>query len=174
MRFLIIITPKDFRDESVSLIKLFFDKWGIQYSISSYTSNRCTGIHGAVYTPDIHASKISPSEYDGIVLIDGTGIESYKLYDYRPLLDLMIGFNNSRKYIMSVNNAAKIPARANIIKNKRVSFSTDDRETLRLVNLFHGIPSDNEYEISGNLITIRKSSDIEESMLKILESMGVT
>lgn len=174
MRFLIIIPPKDFRDESISLIKLFFDKWGIPYSLSSYTSGKCTGIHGAVYSPDVHAARISSSEYDGIVLIDGRGVDAYKLYDYRPLLDLMIKFNRSEKYIISVDNAAKIPARANIIRDKRISFSTEDRETMRLVNLFHGIPSNNEYETSGNLISIRESKDIEDSMVKILEYMGVT
>ena len=34
MRFLIFIPPKDFRDESLSMVKLFFDKWGIRYMIT--------------------------------------------------------------------------------------------------------------------------------------------
>lgn len=172
MKFLIFIPPSDFRDESISLIKLFFDKWGVSYAITSYTSNACTGTHGAVYRPDIHASKVYTQNYDGIVLIDGNGVDTYKLYDYRPLLDLMLKFNDSSKTIIGISNAVKIPARANIIREKKLS--TDDKEAVRLINLFHGVPSDKEFEIAGNLITIRKSSDIEESMLKILEHLGVT
>lgn len=171
-RFVIFIPPKNFKDESVSLIKLFFDKWGVDYKISSYTSNDCLGSHGAVYHPDIHTSKVYGDEYDGIVLIDGDGIDAYKLYDYRPLLDLMLKFNNGNKFVISVNNAAKVPARANIVREKRVA--TSDRETMRLITLFHGVPSDNPYEIAGNLISIKDSTQIEDSMIPILEHMGVT
>jgi len=172
-RFLIFIPPKEFRDESISLIKLFFDKWDVKYDITSYTSNICTGTHGATYTPDIHTGKVAWEEYDGIVLIDGAGVESYKLYDYRPLLDLMLNFNNAKRFIIGIDGSAKIPARANIIKDKKVAFAANDKETMRLVTLFHGTPSENELELSGNLITIKSSSDLEETMPKVLEHMGV-
>lgn len=172
MRFLVFIPPKDFRDESLSMVKLFFSKWDINYKVTSYTSKECTGSHGAVCMPDIHAAKVSSAEYDGIALIDGAGIDSYKLYDYRPLLDLILNFNNARKYIISMGNAAKIPARANIVMNKRVA--TDDREAVRLITLFHGVPSDNQFELAGNLMTIKSSTDIEDCMQKILEHMGAT
>ncbi len=172
MRFLIFIPPRDFKDESVSIVKLFFDKWGIDYKITSYTTNDCKGSHGALYKPNIHTSKVSPTEYDGIMLIDGEGIEHYKLYDFRPLLDLITKFNNSKRYIIAVNNAVKIPARANIIRGRRVS--VEDKETLRLVNLFHGVPASDPFVLSENLITIGRSGDIEGSMQKILEHIGVT
>jgi hypothetical protein len=171
MRFLIFVPPKEFRDESVSLVKLFFDKWGIDYSVSSYTSSDCVGSHGAVYKPDINTSRVSSEDYNGIVLIDGNGIDLYKLYDYRPLLDLLLRFNNAKKFIVGIDNAVKIPARANIVKDRPVA--TDDKETIRLVKLFHGVPSANVLELSGNLITIKKASDVEDSMPKVLEHIGV-
>ncbi len=171
MRFLIFIPPKEFRDESVALIKLFFDKWGVDYKISTYSSSDCVGTHGAVYKPDIHASKISVGDFDGVVLIDGAGVDGYKLFDYRPLLDIMLRFNQDNKFIIAISNSVKIPARANIVKDKRVA--VDDSETKRLVVLFHGIPTQKEFEMSGNLITISNPKDIEESMQRILEHMGV-
>jgi putative intracellular protease/amidase len=171
MKFLIFIAPKDFKDESVSLVKLFFDKWGIKYDISSYTYSECRGTHGVVYKPAVHTSKVTSTGYDGVVLIDGSGIDTYKLCDYRPLLDLMYNFHNNKKYIIGIGNATKITARANIVNGKKVS--TDDEESLRLVKLFHGVPSDESFEVSGNLITIKNSKEIEDSMIKILENMGV-
>jgi hypothetical protein len=172
-RFLIFIPPKDFKDESISLIKLFFDKWDVKYDITSYTSSTCIGSHGATYSPDIHTAKVAWQEYDGIVLIDGNGIESYKLYDYRPLLDIMLNFNNAKRYIIAIDGSVKIPARANIIRDRKLAMSTEDKETMRLVTLFHGIPSDEELELSGNLITIKSSSGIEDSFPKVLEHIGV-
>jgi putative intracellular protease/amidase len=170
MRFLIFIPPKNFRDESLSLVKLFFDKWGIRYMVTSYSSTEAVGLHGAVVRPDINTSKINYEEYDGIVLIDGVGADDYRLYDYRPLLDLMLMFNQRKGYIISINNSTKIPARANIINN--VLISTDDEESRRLVRLFHGVLSEKPFEINGNIITIRNSKDVEESMQAILERIG--
>lgn len=171
-RFIIFIPPKNFRDESLALVKLFFDKWSVEYKISSYTSNDCVGMHGAVYKLGIHASKIFGDEYDGIVLIDGSGIDEYKLFDYRPLLDLMFKMNDRKKYIVSISNAAKIPARANVVRQKRVA--TDDKDAMRLITLFHGIPSDKPMEIAGNLISIKGYNDLEDSMVTVLEQMGIS
>jgi hypothetical protein len=128
-------------------------------------------MHGAVYYPSIHTSKVFGDEYDGIFLIDGAGIDEFKLFDYRPLLDLMIKMNDRKKFIVSINNAAKIPARANVIKDRRIA--TDDKETIRLVTLFHGVPSNEPLEISGNIISIKGSNDIEDAMESVLTHMGV-
>ncbi len=170
MRFLIFIPPKDFRDESLSMVKLFFDKWGIRYMVTSYSSADAVGLHGAVVHPDISTARVNYEEYDGIVLIDGNGSDDYKLYDYRPLLDLMLMFNNRKRYIISINNTAKIPARANIINKTMIA--TGDEESKRLVRLFHGVPTEKAFEINGNIISIRNSKDIEESLQIILERIG--
>ncbi|MGD0510240.1 MAG: DJ-1/PfpI family protein [Candidatus Micrarchaeaceae archaeon] len=172
MRFLVFIPPKDFRDESLSMVKLFFSKWGVDCKVTSYSSKECVGSHGAVITPDINTSKVFASEYDGIALIDGGGIDEYKLCDYRPLLDLILNFDSSRKYIISMGNSVKIPARANVIGGKKIA--TNDRESARLATLFHGVLSNSNFEMAGNMITIKSSSDIEDCMQQILEHMGVT
>lgn len=174
MKLAIFLPPRDFKDESASMIKLFLDKWGVKYDITSYTSKDCIGSHGAVYRPTINTGKVSSSEYGGIILVDGNGVESYKLYDYRPLLDLVMNFNNARKYIVGIDNVVKILARANIIKDRKVATDGKDKEELRLITLFRGIPSENGLEVAGNLITVKDSSMIEESMQAILEHIGVT
>ncbi|MEM0150082.1 MAG: DJ-1/PfpI family protein [Candidatus Micrarchaeaceae archaeon] len=173
MRLLVFITPKDFRDETVSEFKLFFDKWEVEYKIGSYTTNDCVGYHGAAYKPDINVSKVSALDFDGIVLVDGNGIESYKMYEYRPLLDLVMKFNDSRKHILAVGNAVKILARANVINGKRIAIP-DDAEIKRLVILFHGVPAEENASIADNLITIKDSNSIEESMGRVLSHMGVS
>jgi putative intracellular protease/amidase len=169
-RFLVLIPPKDFKDESLDMVTLFLNKWGIKFMITSYTSNECKGIHGATVRPDLNASRAYTEEYDGIVLIDGHGVDDYKMYDYRPLLDMMLRFNDKKKPIVAINNAVKIPARANIVKGLKIS--TDDQEAKRLVILFHGTPSEKSYEISSNIITVRKSEDLEEALQKILDQIG--
>jgi putative intracellular protease/amidase len=168
MKFAVLISPKDFSDETISMIKLLFDRWNVGYDIASYTKGECVGNHGAIYRPDINAGKISTQNYDGIILVDGEGINSYKLHEFRPLLDLLSLFDEKKKRICAINNAIKIIAKANIIKGKRISTPRDE-ETVRLVTLFHGLPSENQIEMADNLITIKDHRNLEESMGSFLD-----
>lgn len=171
MKLLIFITPKEFRDESIARFKLFLDRWGVDNKITSYSKKECVGNHGAVYTPDINTGRVYVDDYDGIVLVDGKGVDTYKIYDYRPLLELLSSFDAKRKAIIAVGNAVRIPARANIIKNKKVTVSDD--ETKRLVQLFHGIPSEEGLEIADNLVTVSSYIEIDSVMPQILQHIGV-
>jgi len=172
MRFAIFIAPKDFKDETVSMLKTIFDKWGVEYSIASYANKDCVGYHGAIYKPDINAAKVSPVDFDGIVLVDGMGFEDYRLFEYRPLLDTLTIFNQYGKYIGAINNAIKAVARANIIRDRKVAMPQDE-ETKRMILLFHGIPSEENMEIAGNLVTIRSSTNLEVSLRELLQRLGI-
>ncbi len=172
MKFLIFIPPNEFKDETLSTTKTFFDKWGIGYDITSYSTKACTGMHGAVQKLSINTNKVDPYQYDGILLVDGNGVESYKLQEFRPLLDILLKLNNANKYIAAVGNAQKIIARANVIKGKKIA-APQDTETKRTIQVFHGTLSEKSMEIDGNIITIRNSGALEESMNIILEHLGV-
>jgi putative intracellular protease/amidase len=172
MKLLIFITPHEFRDESLSTMKLFLNKWGIGYSISSYSNKDCVGSHGAVSKTDINTGKVQAEDFDGVVLIDGKGIDAYKIYDFRPLLDLLTKFNDRRKPIIAIENSIKIPARANMIKGRKIA-APDDEESKRLIMLFHGVPTDEAVEVSDNLISIRSHQDLEGAMQTILGRLGV-
>ena len=172
MKFLIFIPPKDFRDESLNAMKMFFDRWNVEYQVTSYSTKECIGMHGATLMPDINTNKVDTSQYDGIIFVDGSGIETYKLPEFRPLLDIVLKFNNSKKYICTVGNAVKIIARANVIKGKKLALPNDD-EAKRVALLFHGVPSENAMEIDDNIMTVRDSRALEESLNPFLEHIGV-
>ena len=173
VRIVILIPSADFRDETVSKSKLILEKWGVEAIISSYTSGSCSGIHGAVYTPRLHASKLNSLDYEGIMLADGTGIETLKMYDYRPLLDTVRLFSLNGRLVAAVGNAMKILARANIILNVSVARPPDD-DTERLVRLFKGRVSDSAIESQGNIMTLGDSAKIEEFAKVMLDRLGVT
>ena len=161
MRIAIFIPQKDFKDESLSLVKLIFDKWGVSYKIACYGKGGI-GTHGALVKADMRPEDIKTDTFDGIVFIDGKGIDDQKVYDYRPLLDIVGHFNDADKYLVAIGNAAKIPCRANIVKAKKIAVG--DEETARLARLFYGIPTRNPVEGMGNLITIRDSRSVEDNV----------
>ena len=171
MNFAVFVPPREFKDESLSAVRMFLDKWGVQYQIASYGSKDCTGYHGSTCRKDIDALKINPMDYDGVIIVDGVGIDSTRLYEFRPLLDMVMLFNSSGKKIVAFGNAVKILARANIIKNRRIAVR--DGEAKRLVTLFHGVPTDGPIEVSDGLITIDSQVDMEGSIKKMLDSMGI-
>src|SRR5438445_8231547 len=103
MKLLIFIAPREFKDETIATVKLFLDKWNVEHTISSYTHSDCVGSHGAVYQSQVHTGRVLTEDYDGIVLVDGKGVEMYKIYDHRPLLDLLLKFNERRKKIIAIN-----------------------------------------------------------------------
>ncbi|MEM3841215.1 MAG: DJ-1/PfpI family protein [Candidatus Micrarchaeaceae archaeon] len=172
MKYLLFVPPKNFRDESLKTVRLLFDRWKIGYSISSYTKSGVgTGAHGATAKIDINTNKANPEEYDGIILLDGSGIEEYKIYDFRPLLDLVNLFIRLNKRVVSIGNSAKILAKANVIKGLSIS-APKDPSVRNMIEMFHGSPSDKGMEISGNIITMN-GSELEYSIQKFLEHIGV-
>ncbi|MGC8680294.1 MAG: DJ-1/PfpI family protein [Candidatus Micrarchaeia archaeon] len=168
MTFLILIPPKNFTDETLSEVKLFFDKWKVDYKLASYSKDICEGAHGAVYKQDVNANRVSVNDYEGIVLIDGKGIDEYKLYEYRPLLDMLAQFNSLGKTICAIGNASVILARSNIINNKKIAVPKNE-EIVRLILLFHGLPSQNNIEFSNNIITINGSKKVGEYIYEMLK-----
>ncbi|MGC8649119.1 MAG: DJ-1/PfpI family protein [Candidatus Micrarchaeia archaeon] len=168
--FLVFIAPNNFKDENLAAIKLFLERWKLDYKIASYSKGECKGYHGAIYRQDISANKIAIQDYEGIILVDGQGIDEYKLYEYRPLLDLLMQFNNYNKNIIAIGNSVKLLARANIVQNKKVVVSKND-ELRRLVQLFHGIPSETNMEFAGNIITM-DGSNINEQISETLKKLG--
>jgi len=168
----IFVPPKDFRDETLSMLKLILEKWNVEKVITSYTTKECVGKHGAVYKPDMNTAKIDPSGFDSILLVDGEGVEAYKLYDFRPLLDLVKRFYDSKKIVGAIGNAIKIIARANIIMNTKISAPVDE-EMQRLMRIYYGINSPMEVEFDKNILTARNPENAEAFAQLLLEKLGV-
>jgi putative intracellular protease/amidase len=172
MKPLIFIAPNDYKDETLNKIKLFFEKWGLNYKLTSYSRKECKGYHGSTCIPDINTNTVNTSDFDGIIIVDGKGIDTYKLYEYRPLLDLVYNICKAGNFVAAVGNGIKIVARANIIKDKKISMP-DDEETRNLIILFHGIPSERDIEISDNICTIKDSSKLDTTIPNMLQHLGV-
>lgn len=172
MKAAIVITPKDFRDETVARAMVMFKKWNVEPVVVGFTQKECIGTHGAAYKPDINVAKIKSSEFGVMLLVDGLGVESYKLYDLLPLLEIIKSFSSEGKVVAAVNNSVKIIARANIIAGTKVSIPKD-QEIERLVKLYKGIVSDKEMECESNVMSLSDYTKTDEFVGSILDRLGV-
>ncbi|MDE1761890.1 MAG: DJ-1/PfpI family protein [Candidatus Micrarchaeota archaeon] len=174
MRALIVITPRNFRDETVSLARLLFGKWGVTPVIASYTKGEkeCVGTHGAIYKPELNATKLTSEGFDALLVVDGPGVDEYKLHDFRPLLDLIKDFVSNKKVVGAIGNSVKVVARANVITDRTIS-APKDEEISRLVRIYRGRESEKPIEYDKFLLTARNPQSAEQFLNAMLEQMGV-
>ena len=172
MNVAILIPPNDFSDETVSSTLTLMQKWGVTTVIASGTLGECVGHHGARLRSSVTLSDITTDNFDGIIIPDGVGVDTYKMYDARQLLDIIKHFNQRERPLAFINNSVKILARANVITNKKIA-SISDRETVRLVQLFRGTITNNELEADGNIITLSNTEKINELVDAMLDRLHV-
>ena len=172
MRIAIVIAPKDFRDETVAKAKVMLEKWKVEPVIASYTLKECVGQHGAVYKPAMKVQDVRAGDFDALFFVDGSGVDSFKLYDQFPLLDIARSFSSNGKVVAGVNNAVKIIARANIVSGKKVSIPKD-AEAERLVRLYRGVVSQEPMECGTNVMSLNDYGKTDEFVGAILDKLGV-
>lgn len=174
MKTLIIIPPRDFRDETVAMVRLMLGKWGITPVIASYTKEgkECVGAHGATYLPDVNATKLTSEGYDSLIIIDGPGIERYKLEEFRPLTQLITDFVDNKKIVAALGNSVKVVARANVITDRKIA-APKDEEIAKMIRIYHGKESENEMEYDRYLLTARSNIKLDAFLNLMLEKMGV-
>lgn len=170
MKIAMLLAPSDFRDETVSKARRLMERWGVEPIITSYSSHECTGYHGAVYRPGIRTTELDPDSFEGLFLVDGSGVESYKLYDLRHIIELVKSFAKKGKFVVALGDSMKILARADVIDGIKVA-SVRDREGERIVKLFKGKVSDSNVECDRNILTATSSEDTEALVDLLLEKM---
>ncbi len=172
MKILVFVSPSNFKDDQLKMARLFLDKWGIGYDVSSYTSSDAKGSQGHVQRVNVNTSSVIPSNYDGVIVIGGQGIENYKLYEYRPLLDILTIFNRNRKLVCGIGSGIRPIVRANLVRDRRIVHN-NDKTLMDAIRLFHGIPSERSVESDGGIITIsdREIGHMEEGMKLFVETL---
>lgn len=158
MKVAMLVVPKDFKDETLSNLQLFFGKKDVEAQIASLTLKNCTGYHGAVVKPQVEFAALHPSNFDVLLIVDGPGVDSLRFYEHRPLLDLIKVFHDSGKIVVGIGNGIKAVARANIVKDTKIA-KTDD-ETEKIVRLYRGTATDDFVVSDKKIITVSGTDNI--------------
>jgi putative intracellular protease/amidase len=144
----------------VSRLGLLLSKKDIGNAITSLNLKDCSGYHGAVVKPDAELIELDPTQIDALIIADGPGVDSLKLYDYRPLLDVVNAFHSQNKLVAGIGNGIKVLARANIIKETKIA--NVSREDEKLVRLYRGLVSDNTLVLDKKILTLSNPDRIED------------
>jgi protease I len=120
MKVLIAIAPDKFRDEELAMPVAALQTAGISFDIASTRRGTCTGMLGAKATATLAFEEIDPKQYDGIIIVGGSGSQVH-LWDDEILPVLVNYLRDEGKVVAAICLAPVILARAGILKGKKAT-----------------------------------------------------
>lgn len=126
---LIIIAPKDFRDEELFETKDELEKSGFQTVIASTTKGTCYGTKGGFAISEIGIDDIVTNNYDGVVFIGGFGSQLF--YNNETAHRIAREMNADEKLVGAICIAPVILAKAGLLKNKNATVFSSEINTIK-------------------------------------------
>ncbi len=142
-RIIMIISPKEFRDEEYFQSKVILQSKGIAVSTASIGKiEEATGILGGKARPDIDITDITHAEFDGIFFVGGEGALTFK--NNHQILNLIKKFKDNQLVVGAMSQAIELLIDAKIINKDIIeSFNLDKN-----VATYNNIVICNNHELS--------------------------
>lgn len=119
-RVLMVIAPKQFRDEELIEPKKVFLAEGAHVTIAACKSGQAAGMLGALVTPDIPVSDARAEDFDAAVVVGGMGSPTY-LWDDAQLHLLLQQLQKSNKVVAAICLSGAVLARAGVLHGRRAT-----------------------------------------------------
>jgi len=128
-KVVIVIAPKDFRDEEFFKPKVMLQAQGVEIITSADTKEEeATGVKGGKARIDQPLDKISTKDFDAIVFVGGPGATVY--HNNRQALSLVKESAASQKVLGAICIAPVILANAGVLKGKKVTCFASEKQKL--------------------------------------------
>ncbi|MEM7819282.1 MAG: DJ-1/PfpI family protein [Candidatus Aenigmatarchaeota archaeon] len=164
-KVLMIIAPKDFRDEELFETKEIIEKIA-EVKIASTTIGTVKGMLGKSVNPDIPLARVNVDDYDAIIFVGGVGASVY--FKSATALNIAKNAYEKGKIIGAICIAPSILANAGILKGKKVTSWPSEASNLRSNGAFYtGSP----VEIDKNIITANGPQSAKKFGEAILEAL---
>jgi protease I len=164
---LMIIAPKNFRDEEFKEPYDLFTSTGIEVTVASTDTHPAQGMLGMVVKPDITLERVNPHEYDALIIVGGSGCTD--LWDDTTLHTIVQTFNRSKKTIAAICLAPVVLGKAGILKDITATVYPTAKDELGACGA-HYIDSD--VEVDGNIITCSGPQAAKDFATAILRAVS--
>ena len=168
-KVLIIIAPKNFRDEEFLVPKDILEKADVEVHVASTTKGTAKGMLGVNVDIQIIVDEVDPADYDAVFVVGGSGSQTY-LWDNQRVLEIVKEADDLGKIVSAICISPVVLARAGLLFNKKATvFSTD--KTISELKKAGAKISGAPVEVDGRIITGRGPEATKEFGRKILESI---
>lgn len=127
-RVLIIVAPKDFRDEEFEKPYEILGSAGAKITVGSLRRGECTGVGGTKVQATVTPPQVRVADYDAVVFVGGPGM--VKHVGDPALIKLAKDFAAARKVIGAICVAPVILARAGLLKGIEATVWPDMKQEL--------------------------------------------
>ena len=165
-KVLMVIAPKNFRDEELFHTKEELEKAGLETKVASKTSEEATGMMGKTIKPDIALDDVVAEDFDAIVFVGGSGASVY--FDDTLAMDLARTFFQQGKVVAAICIAPSILANAGVLKDKVATAWSSEQGNLEEKGATY---SGEAVTVDGKIITASGPKAAREFGKKIAEAL---
>ena len=165
-KVLMIIAPKNFRDEELFDTKEEIEKRGNSVTIASVSKEIATGMLGKTATPELTLEEVKVEDYDAIVFVGGVGSSIY--FSDPKAHQIAKEAAEKGKIIAAICIAPSILANAGLLKGKRVTAFPSEEKNLKEKGAIYTATS---VERDGKIITADGPSSARDFGKKIAEAL---
>lgn len=168
MKILMVVAPKDFRDEEFFEPKQIFQKAGLQIAVASKGVKEAQGLLGGSIPVDIDITQVNLNDYDAVIFIGGPGSSIY--FNDSIALELAKSAYQSQKIIGAICIAPSILANAGFLQGKKVTCFSSEAENLKAKGAQY---TSEPVTVDGKIITAsgpQAARQFGEAIVKVLTS----
>ncbi len=119
-KVLMVIAPREFRDEELERPKAFLEQAGAEVTIASTAMGGCYGMLGAEVEADVAIGDVRASDFDAVIVVGGMGSQKY-LWGSEKLHRLLQDAERDGKVIGGICLSGAALARAGVLAGKRAT-----------------------------------------------------
>ena len=165
-KVLMVVAPRNFRDEEYQKPRQVLEAAGWQIEVASKGVNEATGMLGAKVKIDKDISQVNVDDYQGVVFVGGTGAAVY--FEDQTALALAKTAFEKGKVVGAICIAPSILANAGILQGKRATaFSSEQGNLTEKGAQYTGEP----VGVDGKIVTANGPGAAEEFGKKLVNKL---
>ena len=169
-KVLMVIAPREFRDEELADPKAILEKAGAQVTVASTAMGDCYGMLGAEVEADVAIGDARASDFDAVVVIGGMGSPKH-LWASAALHRLLKDAETGGKVIGGICLSGAALARAGVLAGKRATvWRTPD--SLAEMQKGKAETLDVPVVVDGRVVTANGPAAAKEFGLEIARLLG--
>lgn len=151
-KVLMVVAQKDFADVELKIPKQTLEITGAKVFIASQEGTEATGMGGTKITPNLKIKDINVDEYDGIIVVGGSGASTY-LWDDENLHKVLQKAVAGNKYVGAICAGPGALAKAGILKGKDATCFNSPDVIAQLQNGGANYIGNKDVVVSGKIFT---------------------
>ncbi len=169
-KVLVIIAPRNFRDEEFQEPKVILEREGFKVVVASTVAGTAEGMFGLKVTPDTTVDKINPKEFDAVAVVGGSGSPTY-LWNNVQVQKLVQTLHQKGGLVSAICLSPVVLAKAGLLKGKKATvFRTAD--SVNELRKGGALISDAPVVVDGEIITGSGPEAAREFARKIVENLS--